>query len=161
MKGAEVIEGVIQAYHFAEADPFRATTHNKGIMNAISSVALACGQDWRAIESGAHSYASHERRYGSLTKWSKDEEGNLVGSIELPMAVGWLGGCKGPPRCTGECRTSRGRERGRAGQGDGGIWACPEPRSTACPGYCGNPSRSHEAARQEHGSHRWSRGRGG
>ncbi|MBN55767.1 MAG: hydroxymethylglutaryl-CoA reductase, degradative, partial [Euryarchaeota archaeon] len=77
-QGGEVIEGVIQAYHFAEADPFRATTHNKGIMNAISAVAIACGQDWRAIESGAHSYASHERTYGSLTKWSKDDAGNLV-----------------------------------------------------------------------------------
>ena len=91
-QGSEVIDGVIQAYHFAEADPFRATTHNKGIMNAISAVALACGQDWRAIESGAHSYASHERTYGSLTKWSKDDDGNLVGSIELPMAVGLVGG---------------------------------------------------------------------
>ena len=91
-QGSEVIEGVIQAYHFAEADPFRATTHNKGIMNAISAVALACGQDWRAIESGAHSYASHERTYGSLTSWSKDDNGNLVGSIELPMAVGLVGG---------------------------------------------------------------------
>lgn len=91
-QGSEVIEGVIQAYHFAEADPFRATTHNKGIMNAISAVALACGQDWRAIEAGAHSYASHERRYGSLTEWSKDDDGNLVGSIEVPMAVGLVGG---------------------------------------------------------------------
>ena len=91
-QGSEVIEGVIQAYHFAESDPFRATTHNKGIMNAISAVAIACGQDWRAIESGAHSYASHERTYGSLTKWSKDDAGNLVGSIELPMAVGLVGG---------------------------------------------------------------------
>lgn len=91
-QGTEVIEGVIQAYHFAEADPFRATTHNKGIMNAISAVALACGQDWRAIESGAHSYASHERRYSSLTDWSKDDDGNLVGSIEIPMAVGLVGG---------------------------------------------------------------------
>ena len=91
-QGSEVIEGVIQAYHFAEADPFRATTHNKGIMNAISAVALACGQDWRAIESGAHSYASHERTYGSLTTWSKDDDGNLMGSIELPMAVGLVGG---------------------------------------------------------------------
>ena len=91
-QGSEVIDGVIQAYHFAEADPFRATTHNKGIMNAISAVALACGQDWRAIESGAHSYASHERTYGSLTKWTKDDDGNLVGSIELPMAVGLVGG---------------------------------------------------------------------
>ena len=92
IQGSEVIEGVIQAYHFAEADPFRATTHNKGIMNAISAVALACGQDWRAIEAGAHSYASHDRRYGSLTEWSKDDEGNLIGSIEVPMAVGLVGG---------------------------------------------------------------------
>ncbi len=92
VQGAEVIDGVVQAYHFAEADPFRATTHNKGIMNAISAVAIACGQDWRAIESGAHSYASHERTYGSLTEWSKDDSGNLVGSIELPMAVGLVGG---------------------------------------------------------------------
>jgi len=91
-QGAEVIDGVIQAYHFAKADPFRATTHNKGIMNAISAVAIACGQDWRAIESGAHSYAAHERPYGSLTEWSRDDNGNLVGSIELPMAVGLVGG---------------------------------------------------------------------
>ena len=91
-QGSEVIGGVVQAYHFAKADPFRATTHNKGIMNAISAVAIACGQDWRAIESGAHSYAAHERTYGSLTEWSKDDNGNLVGSIELPMAVGLVGG---------------------------------------------------------------------
>ncbi|MAK40162.1 MAG: hydroxymethylglutaryl-CoA reductase, degradative [Euryarchaeota archaeon] len=90
--GREVIEGVIQAYHFAKADPFRATTHNKGIMNAISAVAIACGQDWRAIESGAHSFAAYGREYGSLTKWWKDSDGNLVGSIELPMAVGLVGG---------------------------------------------------------------------
>jgi hydroxymethylglutaryl-CoA reductase len=91
-EGAKVIEGILQAYHFAAADPFRATTHNKGIMNAISAIAVACGQDWRAIESGAHSYASHERVYGSLTHWEKDADGNLVGSIELPMAVGLVGG---------------------------------------------------------------------
>tara|TARA_A100001037_G_scaffold69879_1_gene62465 strand:- start:1062 stop:2363 length:1302 start_codon:yes stop_codon:yes gene_type:complete len=91
-EGAKVIDGILQAYHFAAADPFRATTHNKGIMNAISAIAVACGQDWRAIESGAHSYASHERTYGSLTHWEKDSEGNLVGSIELPMAVGLVGG---------------------------------------------------------------------
>ena len=91
-RGAEVIDGVLQAYHFAAADPFRATTHNKGIMNAISPIAIACGQDWRAIESGAHSYASHGRTYGTLTHWEKDAEGNLVGSIELPMAVGLVGG---------------------------------------------------------------------
>ena len=91
-QGSEVIEGVLQAYHFAKADPVRATTHNKGIMNAISPVAIACGQDWRAVESGAHSFAAHERVYGSLTHWEKDGEGNLVGSIELPMAVGLVGG---------------------------------------------------------------------
>lgn len=91
-RGSEVIEGVLQAYHFAAADPFRATTHNKGIMNAISPIAIACGQDWRAVESGAHSYAAHERRYGSMTHWEKDDEGNLVGSIEIPMAVGLVGG---------------------------------------------------------------------
>ncbi|MBO53772.1 MAG: hydroxymethylglutaryl-CoA reductase, degradative [Candidatus Thermoplasmatota archaeon] len=91
-QGTEVIDGILQAYHFAKADPFRATTHNKGIMNAISAIAIACGQDWRAIESGAHSFASHERIYGSLTHWESDGAGNLVGSIELPMAVGLVGG---------------------------------------------------------------------
>ena len=91
-QGAEVIDGILQAYHFAAADPFRATTHNKGIMNAISPIGVACGQDWRAIESGAHSFASYERTYGSLTHWEKDGEGNLVGSIELPMPGGLVGG---------------------------------------------------------------------
>ena len=90
--GLNVIDGVVQAYHFAAADPFRATTHNKGIMNAISPIAIACGQDWRAIESGAHSYASYGREYGSMTHWEKDSDGNLVGSIEIPMAVGLVGG---------------------------------------------------------------------
>ena len=90
-QGSEVIDGVIQAYHFAAADPFRATTHNKGIMNAISPIAIACGQDWRAIESGAHSYCAHEKQYTSMTHWEKDADGNLVGSIECPMAVGLVG----------------------------------------------------------------------
>ncbi|HJM44792.1 MAG TPA: hydroxymethylglutaryl-CoA reductase, degradative [Candidatus Poseidoniaceae archaeon] len=92
IRGSEVIDGVIQAYHFAAADPFRATTHNKGIMNAISPIAIACGQDWRAIESGAHSYASFNKQYSSMTHWEKNEDGDLVGSIELPMAVGLVGG---------------------------------------------------------------------
>ena len=91
-QGSEVIDGVIQAYHFAAADPFIATTHNKGIMNAITAVAIACGQDWRAIESGANSYSAHGRTYGSINKWSTDSDGNLIGSIELPMAVGLVGG---------------------------------------------------------------------
>ncbi len=91
--GKKIIDGILEAHHFALADPFRAVTHNKGVMNAISSVALACGQDWRAIEAGCHSWASFSNdQYSSMTKWELDEEGNLVGSIETPMAVGIVGG---------------------------------------------------------------------
>lgn len=91
--GNEIIKRIIEAHHFALADPFRAVTHNKGVMNAISSVAVACGQDWRAIEAGCHSWASHSNgRYSSMTEWKINDEGNLVGSIETPMAVGIVGG---------------------------------------------------------------------
>ncbi len=91
--GSTIIDGILEAHVFAEEDPFRAATHNKGIMNAISSVALACGQDWRAIEAGCHAWTSLEHgRYTSMSKWSKDDEGNLVGTMELPMAVGIVGG---------------------------------------------------------------------
>ncbi|MDA8701529.1 3-hydroxy-3-methylglutaryl-CoA reductase, partial [Euryarchaeota archaeon] len=79
--------------HFAMADPFRAATHNKGVMNAISSVGVACGQDWRAIEAGCHAWAAYSNgTYGSMTSWEKDSNGNLVGTIETPMAVGIVGG---------------------------------------------------------------------
>jgi len=91
--GLAVIQGILEAHAFAVEDPFRATTHNKGIMNAISSVALACGQDWRAIEAGCHAWPSVEHgRYTSMSNWSQDDEGNLVGSMELPLAVGVVGG---------------------------------------------------------------------
>ena len=91
--GTYVIKGIIEAHHFAVADPFRATTHNKGVMNAISSVAVACGQDWRAIEAGCHAWSAHSNeRYSSMTEWTVNEDGNLVGSIETPMAVGIVGG---------------------------------------------------------------------
>jgi len=91
--GQEIIQGILEAYHFALADPFRAVTHNKGIMNAISSVSVACGQDWRAIEAGCHSWASYSNnQYSSMTDWKLDEDGNLIGSIETPMAVGIVGG---------------------------------------------------------------------
>tara|TARA_B100000927_G_C16421036_1_gene451375 strand:- start:142 stop:1266 length:1125 start_codon:yes stop_codon:yes gene_type:complete len=91
--GQDVINGIIEAHHFAVADPFRATTHNKGVMNAISSVAVACGQDWRAIEAGCHAWASHaNNHYTSMTNWRINEDGNLHGSIETPMAVGIVGG---------------------------------------------------------------------
>lgn len=90
--GEEVRDGIIAAYAFAAADPYRATTHNKGIMNGIDAVAIATGNDWRAIEAGAHAYAARHGRYTSLSTWSKDDEGNLVGELEMPMAVGIVGG---------------------------------------------------------------------
>ncbi len=90
--GEGVVEGVINAYAFAVADPYRCTTHNKGIMNGITAVALATGQDTRALEAGAHSYAARSGRYLSLTTWEQDKNGDLVGTIELPMAVGLIGG---------------------------------------------------------------------
>jgi len=91
--GLSIIEGVLEAHHFAMADPYRAATHNKGVMNGISAVAVACGQDWRAVEAGCHAYVAYNQgRYGSITHWEKDTEGNLVGTIETPMAVGIVGG---------------------------------------------------------------------
>lgn len=90
--GEEVVDKMLNAYAFAKADPYRAATHNKGIMNGIIPVVIATGNDTRAIESGAHSYASRNGRYTSLTTWEKDANGDLVGSIEMPMAVGLVGG---------------------------------------------------------------------
>jgi hydroxymethylglutaryl-CoA reductase len=90
--GEAVAQGIVEAYTFAMVDPYRATTHNKGIMNGIDAVAVACGQDWRAIEAGAHAYAAREGRYTSLSTWTRDREGNLVGTLELPLAVGTVGG---------------------------------------------------------------------
>lgn len=90
--GEDVINGIIDAYNFAEADQYRCTTHNKGIMNGIDAVAIATGNDFRAIEAGAHSYAAVGGSYKPLTKYEKDKEGNLIGSIELPLAVGLVGG---------------------------------------------------------------------
>jgi hydroxymethylglutaryl-CoA reductase len=87
-----VRDGIIEAWAFAAADPYRAATHNKGIMNGIDAVLIATGNDWRAVEAGAHAYAAREGRYTSLSRWGKDNEGNLTGSIEMPMAVGIIGG---------------------------------------------------------------------
>lgn len=90
--GEEVVEGILEAYAFADADPFRCATHNKGIMNGIDAVVIATGNDWRAIEAGAHSYAAMGGHYKPLTTWEKNSEGDLVGTIELPLAVGLVGG---------------------------------------------------------------------
>ena len=91
--GLAIISSILEAYHFAAADPFRAATHNKGLMNAISGIALACGQDWRAVEAGCHAWASHGREhYSPLTEWWQNDDGNLCGRIEVPLAVGIVGG---------------------------------------------------------------------
>ena len=90
--GEDVRDGIIAAYAFAAVDPYRAATHNKGIMNGVDAVALATGNDWRAIEAGAHAYAARSGTYTSLSTWSKDADGNLVGTLEMPMAVGIVGG---------------------------------------------------------------------
>jgi hydroxymethylglutaryl-CoA reductase len=90
--GEEIVEGVLDAYTFAAVDPYRAATHNKGIMNGIDPVIVATGNDWRAVEAGAHAYACRGGRYTSLTTWEKDNSGALVGTIEMPMPVGLVGG---------------------------------------------------------------------
>lgn len=88
----DVRDGIISAWAFAVADPYRAATHNKGIMNGVDPVVIATGNDWRAIEAGAHAYAARSGRYTSLSTWGQDAQGNLVGSLEMPMAVGIVGG---------------------------------------------------------------------
>jgi len=90
--GEQVRDGIIEAWAFAEADPYRAATHNKGIMNGVDAVVIATGNDWRAIEAGAHAYAARDGRYTSLSTWSRDADGNLTGELEMPMAVGIIGG---------------------------------------------------------------------
>jgi len=90
--GGEVVDAIIEAGVFANIDPYRAATHNKGIMNGMDAVVIATGNDWRAVEAGAHAYAARSGRYTSLTAWWKDEDGNLHGSIEVPMALGIVGG---------------------------------------------------------------------
>jgi hydroxymethylglutaryl-CoA reductase len=90
--GSDTVDNIVLAYQFAANDVYRAVTHNKGVMNGIIAVANATGQDNRAIEAAAHAYAAKTGRYGSITEWSKDKNGNLVGKIELPMSVGIVGG---------------------------------------------------------------------
>lgn len=90
--GEEVRDGIIAAYAFAAVDNYRAATHNKGIMNGVDSVVIATGNDWRAIEAGAHAYAARSGKYTSLSTWNIGADGNLVGTLEMPMAVGIVGG---------------------------------------------------------------------
>jgi hydroxymethylglutaryl-CoA reductase len=88
----QVVRAIVEAGAFAEVDPYRAATHNKGVMNGIDAVVMATGNDWRAVEAGAHAYAARNGAYTSLTQWWQDQDGNLRGAIELPLAVGIVGG---------------------------------------------------------------------
>ncbi|NMC46947.1 MAG: hydroxymethylglutaryl-CoA reductase, degradative [Chloroflexi bacterium] len=90
--GADVRDRIVEAWAFAAVDPYRAATHNKGIMNGVDAVVIATGNDWRAVEAGAHAYAARSGRYTSLSTWSVNEKGDLVGELEMPMAVGIVGG---------------------------------------------------------------------
>lgn len=92
LNGKQVAKAIVEAGIFAEIDPYRAATHNKGIMNGIDAVVIATGNDWRAVEAGVHAYAARDGIYRSLSQWWQDEEGNLHGSIEVPMALGIVGG---------------------------------------------------------------------
>ena len=93
--GEEVRDGVVEAWAFAAVDPYRAATHNKGIMNGVDAVVLATGNDWRAVEAGAHAYAARGGAYSSLSRWWVGEEGSLQGELELPLALGTIGGATG------------------------------------------------------------------
>jgi hydroxymethylglutaryl-CoA reductase len=92
LSGSEVVRRIVSAANFACWDPYRATTHNKGIMNGIDPVVVATGNDWRAVEAGAHSFAAKGGQYRSMSEWWLDEQGDLCGRLELPMQVGILGG---------------------------------------------------------------------
>jgi hydroxymethylglutaryl-CoA reductase len=91
-EGRQAVQRIVEAYALAAADPYRAATHNKGIMNGVDAVVLATGNDWRAIEAGAHAYAARDGRYTSLSQWEKTPQGDLAGTLEMPMAVGIVGG---------------------------------------------------------------------
>lgn len=91
VEGAAIIQGIVEAQAFAALDPYRAVTHNKGVMNGVDSVVIATGNDWRAIEAGAHAYAARSGQYGPMTDWFTSENGSLIGTIELPMAVALVG----------------------------------------------------------------------
>jgi len=90
--GERVAQSIVEAWAFAAADPYRATTHNKGIMNGVDAVVVATGNDWRAVEAGAHAYAARSGCYTSLSTWARDAAGSLAGTLEMPLAVGIVGG---------------------------------------------------------------------
>jgi hydroxymethylglutaryl-CoA reductase len=92
LTGEQGVQRLLEAQAFAEVDPYRAATHNKGIMNGIDALALATGNDWRAVEAGAHAFAARTGHYLPLSRWERNPDGDLLGSIELPLALGTVGG---------------------------------------------------------------------
>jgi hydroxymethylglutaryl-CoA reductase len=111
--GEEVRDGVVAAYKFAAMDPYRAATHNKGIMNGVDAVVIATGNDWRAVEAGAHAYAARSGRYAPLSRWWVGEDGALEGELELPLALGTVGGAARVHPTAKLARTIIGVERAR------------------------------------------------
>jgi hydroxymethylglutaryl-CoA reductase len=109
--GEAVRDGVVEAWAFAAVDPYRAATHNKGIMNGVDAVVIATGNDWRAVEAGAHAYAARTGSYTSLSRWWVDEEGSLNGELELPLALGTIGGATGVHPGARDALTLMGVER--------------------------------------------------
>jgi hypothetical protein len=164
--GRAVAEGIISAYHFAAADPYRAATHNKGIMNGVSAVVLATGNDTRAIEAGAHAYAARGSHYTCLSRWEVTAEGDLAGSLELPLAVGVVGGATKLHPTARLCLEILGVKSAEAlqrvivavglAQNFAALKALrrgrpgPELRGAQGPGDRGRPARPHGPARPEH-----------
>jgi hydroxymethylglutaryl-CoA reductase len=146
--GEEVVDGIIAAYHFATGDPYRAATHNKGIMNGVSAAVLATGNDTRAIEAGAHVYASRSGIYRPLSCYEKNANGNLVATIEMPMAVGLVGGNK--PDSTRCCKDPWCKVSYRNGGGICSAWPGPEFCSAACACHRRYPERPYGASFKEY-----------
>jgi hydroxymethylglutaryl-CoA reductase len=92
LSGREVARRIAEANAFAVVDPYRAATHNKGVLNGIDAVVVATGNDWRSVEAGAHAFAARRGSYSALTEWTTDANGDLVGQLELPLALGIVGG---------------------------------------------------------------------
>ncbi len=139
---------MISAYRFAAADPYRAATHNKGIMNGISAVVLATGNDTRAVEAGAHAYAARSGRYTSLTTWEASADGALTGTIEVPMPVGLVGGATKVHPTAQACLKILGvSDRGGAGLHHRRGRAGAELRRHEGAGHRRHPAGPHGAAR--------------
>ena len=147
ISGERVRDGIIEAWAFAAADPYRAATHNKGIMNGVDAVVIATGNDWRAIEAGAHAYAARSGRYTSLSRWSAGQTASWWATLEMPMAVGTVGGATRVHPAARVALKLLGVELGaRAGRGHRLGRPGSEPGRPACPGDRRHPARPHGAA---------------